>query len=1568
MFPHGGRSGGIFRGSRLVTGLMVMVTVVAVMGFVAPALMGSPTAISGGPATSAPLTTAHATPTTGTPPEIYYFSAYPPEFTLGGSTDLDLGAFTFDAGFLSYAYAGLPTGCATANTTFLFCTPTAYGTFNVTAQVHDSLTALTATSQINIIVDPILNGTFFSVNASVIPNLNYSNAACTSYDSPPFYQNSCAPEAETPNLLPLANGNLGLASELLTDSTNSACPGASQYTVGQVGFSISHDNGTTFGPAATLGNTTSCNYLDAIEPSFAVSGWNVFGTFIEENSTLPSLSDGNRSGDALAFIRSYDNGTSFTAVHTIDPSGNLARPALAVSGKSIYIVYENVMNSTTAIGGGVLPISLEFIASFDAGRTWTSPITLPGLGSGQGYNAMSPSIAVSSTGTVAVAYATDRTCTYLNLTGCGAWSDSIVVATSSDNGSAWQGPSVVATGAGESTCFTGGCLGFFFQSTPQTAIAFDPTGSYLYVAYAATYDQGLGASALNYNHTGVFAAVSSDGGSTWASAAVVAPPGATAVRSFNPGLGVSAQGVYLTYLQANESSGYYGLANSLSQWVDTAPTGATLAWNPASIINVDSFATSGGSVNTTRSSFSGYSSSVAFNATGDPWVAFALPGSPTTTTASSTTYYYVNTTYPTSIGVASLAIAGAENTVVVNFTETGLPAGTPWMLYLDGVSYHLDVPSVIFMNIPIDTTMLVGAYYNPTGEWTIIQAYFNATTMSFGYNQTYEFPFAVWVGMEFNFFPSNQGYWWTNGEFYVDLNIISTPFPTYIDAEWEDDGYYYICNPTCHQTSYNYMFYDSPVGYTYCSVYGGLCSWTSPWYFPLGSVISLGIEDFEYGSLPAVYTSGTGTGAYNGYMSESEICEDFFNGYCYYYEYVLGTGEIQMDGPIQETIWLGDAPENLSSDVTFSSSGLPAGSVFHATFNGSTVSGTPSAPAVVADVAPGAYSVSNVWASAPTPGWEYFGSVEGPNPFVPPLETAVTLRFDALENLSAPAGVVTFYAAAVSPGTVWSLTFNSTTYTSPTPWINITTHPGTFAYTAGDAIAQSGTAGYVPTTPSGNFTVKPGSTYDVPYTPAYEVLLSASTGGLVSANHGAQVNSLKDWVAAGTSLPISETPSSGYAFAGWVGTGDGSYNGTSSTASLTVTGPIVETASYLPLPGARFNLTFVANGLSVGTWWTVNLNGVGYSSDVPTLTVSGLYAWSAGIQGHYNLTVPTAYASGSALTRYVPATYPGVVGANGTLTGPVELNYLTEDQVSLTLSGDGTVQTTYQGAPTGTSVWAVQGSQVSITASAYPGWTFSGWDGTGTASYSGTNATQVVTVTGPFSEVALFTQNVKPAAVTYTVTYTLTTPLATGTTWGVTLGGVGYSTTGTTLTVSNVSANTYAMEVNSATAPSGMVQYRSTSTDPVAITVHGNQSIDVAYDSYYYVSVSSSVGGSVSPGSDWYASGSVLYLVASPNAAENFGSWVGSGSGSYSGPNSTASLVVTGPITEVANFQTNSGATVASSVWSNPATWAGFGGAALVIGIAVGVILARLGARKAPSGGPQGNPRATSPPPKGGEE
>ncbi|MDX1450614.1 MAG: hypothetical protein R3246_16315, partial [Acidimicrobiia bacterium] len=54
------------------------------------------------------------------------------------------------------------------------------------------------------------------------------------------------------------------------------------------------------------------------------------------------------------------------------------------------------------------------------------------------------------------------------------------------------------------------------------------------------------------------------------------------------------------------------------------------------------------------------------------------------------------------------------------------------------------------------------------------------------------------------------------------------------------------------------------------------------------------------------------------------------------------------------------------------------------------------------------------------------------------------------------------------------------------------------------------------------------------------------------------------WWPPGTVVPITATPDSAWLFSHWVGEGDGSYSGTDSVSTVTVNGPITQTAVFLP--------------------------------------------------------------------------------------------------------------------------------------------------------------------------------------------------------------------------------------------------------------------------------------------------------------------------------------------------------------------------------------------------------------------
>src|SRR5262249_1507634 len=63
-----------------------------------------------------------------------------------------------------------------------------------------------------------------------------------------------------------------------------------------------------------------------------------------------------------------------------------------------------------------------------------------------------------------------------------------------------------------------------------------------------------------------------------------------------------------------------------------------------------------------------------------------------------------------------------------------------------------------------------------------------------------------------------------------------------------------------------------------------------------------------------------------------------------------------------------------------------------------------------------------------------------------------------------------------------------------------------------------------------------------------------------------------------------------------------------------------------------------------------------------------------------------------------------------------------------------------------------------------------------------------------------------------------------------------------------------------------------------------------------------SSGGNVSPASGWNDSGASVNISATASNGYNFGNWTGSGSGSYTGGNSSTAITMNAPITESASF------------------------------------------------------------------
>jgi hypothetical protein len=80
------------------------------------------------------------------------------------------------------------------------------------------------------------------------------------------------------------------------------------------------------------------------------------------------------------------------------------------------------------------------------------------------------------------------------------------------------------------------------------------------------------------------------------------------------------------------------------------------------------------------------------------------------------------------------------------------------------------------------------------------------------------------------------------------------------------------------------------------------------------------------------------------------------------------------------------------------------------------------------------------------------------------------------------------------------------------------------------------------------------TTYTANFATQYYLTMTSGTGGTVIPPSG--------WKNSGAIVSITARPATGYSFTTWTGSGTGSYSGTNNPASVTMGGPITETASF----------------------------------------------------------------------------------------------------------------------------------------------------------------------------------------------------------------------------------------------------------------------------------------------------------------------------------------------------------------------------------------------------------------------
>lgn len=488
----------------------------------------------------------------------------------------------------------------------------------------------------------------------------------------------------------------------------------------------------------------------------------------------------------------------------------------------------------------------------------------------------------------------------------------------------------------------------------------------------------------------------------------------------------------------------------------------------------------------------------------------------------------------------------------------------------------------------------------------------------------------------------------------------------------------------------------------------------------------------------------------------------------------------------------------------------------------------------------------------------------------------------------------TFTESGLPAGTSWSVSLGNTSRSATSSSIAFTVSNGSYNYSVRSPVAIGNGTRYVATSSSGTVRVSGSSVSTaVVYRSQFFLQTGASPvgTGTVSPSSG--------WYASGAAVSVRAQPSSGELFSGWSGQGNGSYNGPLNPANVTVGGPVQETARFASTSNTSTTVSFVESGLPRGTVWNVTFGGVTASSTNATVSF-------VAVNGTYAYTVLSPLSAGSSTSRFVAPTRAGSV-AVANVSVSVAVPFVTQFALNVSTAPLGAGSTTPAGG------WFTANATVTLSATPASGYAFVAWNGTGTGSYSGPNASASVTMVGAVVETARFAPNNRTSAVSVQVS-----GLPPGTNWSLTLGSGNWTTNDSEITVPAAQGSVgFSVESPIPIAPA--LQYvaqpstgtLNVSSDSVNISVH------FVREALVTITWSGQGGVSVSPTNDgWHVLGTVVTFAASASTGMAFSGWVGSGNGSYSGPANPVSLAVSGPVVEEAQF---------TSPGSHPSSPAGSG-------------------------------------------
>jgi hypothetical protein len=354
---------------------------------------------------------------------------------------------------------------------------------------------------------------------------------------------------------------------------------------------------------------------------------------------------------------------------------------------------------------------------------------------------------------------------------------------------------------------------------------------------------------------------------------------------------------------------------------------------------------------------------------------------------------------------------------------------------------------------------------------------------------------------------------------------------------------------------------------------------------------------------------------------------------------------------------------------------------------------------------------------------------------------------------------------------------------------------------------------------------------------------------------------------------------------GWaVGTGGAIFKTTDTGATWTGTFPTTATLYGVFFASIPVNISVTVNTSPTGRSFTVD--GTSY-------TTAQTFTWVSGSSHTIATTSPQAGAAG---TQYVWTSWSDGGALSHTVAPAAATtftaNFKTQYMLTMSAGAGGTVSpsTGFRDAA----------SVVSVTATPNAGFLFSGWSGSGSGSYSGSNNPASVTMNAPITETASFTATVavtvgtSPTGRSFTVDGTSYTTAQTFT-W----------TSGSSHTIATTSpqaGGTGTQYVWTGWSDGGAISHAVAPTSAATYTA--------SFKTQHMLTMSAGAGGVVSPSTAYRDAGTTVAITATPNAGFGFGSWTGTGSGSYTGSTNPSSVTMNGPVTETAAFVAGAAVTV----------------------------------------------------------